>query len=412
MSKGAFISTMIIVLIILCGAGVGVMFFMMNSAGGSSDIESQLKENIQSNIISLLASMSSVSFDYMVDEDDMGFSELFEPAVKTDKNIKYIYAINKDGVVIGTTEGENEIGRRVSNPEITLKNSDKYDIEWKGNDLYVYYPIENIGGLYLKYTLPPVQTSNNTPIIPMAIGFGIVLIGGILITIILGLKIPSATDEEEFVGISSERVQQLRREEQEVQKKIEEKKNQLKEIENQIEEKNKEKTEIETALAGFEEKKKELESFNSQKEGLERVIKELEDKKESLMTEIANLKKEHETVAQNPEVQNLETRIESLKKEASVLIETIKKYKEESIRLAKEIEEKKKQLAATASSSSIDMEKRKAEEVALTQRIITKRREEIALSQRIEMKKKKEQELEKRLQLLVQKIKKLEKGNQ
>ncbi len=415
MNKGAFIISMIISLIILSIISGGIIYFLSMNTQSTDDTDKYRKETIEKNMLALLGSMQSVSLDFILDEDDLGFSDLFNPAIQNNKNIKYIYAINSDGIVIGTTVNESEIGRKISNPDIVLKNSDKPIIEWKDNRLYAYYPVGKVGGLYLNYELPSLPQKKASPYLPIGAGVAVFLIGGIIVTVIFGSKISQVDENDEFVGISSEKVQELRREEQAVKTKIENRKKELQDLENSLKEKQTELASLNEQLSSIEEKKKEIESLNSQKEGLERIVSEMEEKRKGLESELVSKKKDIAELENNPEVISLTGKINNLREEISKLTDTYQKYKAELTNIMKEIELKKKELASIpkpdTSAVNADIEKKKAEEKAITQRIINKRREEIALSQRIEMKKRKEQELSKRLELLMQKMKNMDKGN-
>jgi len=111
------------------------------------------------------------------------------------------------------------------------------------------------------------------------------------------------------------------------------------------------------------------------------------------------------------EITKLENQIKNFKLQLQQVITDIEVKRKEEATLTEKIKQLKTQASQISSTampaSSVDLEKKKKEEIEITQRIVAKRKEEIALSQRIELKRKKELELTGRIELLEKKLKEL-----
>lgn len=416
MKKGNLIIVIIVgftaVSILMTGAG----FFLL-SGSSSSDIEKIMNDERIESSVNLANVIAAASIDPLFMEDDFVINEIINNAVDASNGlINYIYVLDDNKKVWGDTKNPTNVLKPFSDKNIKLLASEARKIQKIDDKIFdAAVPImagkNKIGEVHLGMAYPTVTGSDSSPgIIPFIIMLAIGIVGTGIITVVV-FKILSNVGAEFATSLKSAKLDEFRKQEEEAQKGLTAKNMEVKnaekkltEINDKIKEMGSKYDEVQNTIDKsdqiIEEKKKQAEFYEKKIGELEAKQKGMKDSGEDSKSLIA-AKKELMTI--KSQVNNFKLQLQQTIAE----IETKRKEENELTAKLKSLQNQQAQGAGSAPVSSQDIEKKKREELEITQRIVAKRKEEIALSQRIELKRKKELELTGRIELLEKKLKEM-----
>ncbi len=417
MKKGNLLTSVIVGFIVISILMVAVGFITMPS-GDNKAVKEMIQKERQSTALKVASVIAASSIDPIYNEDDFVINETINNVVKSsDGQIIYVYVIDKDKIVWGDTKNPGNVLKPFSDKKIKSIGSENQKIQEISDDIFdVGVPIlagkKKIGEVHLGMKKAVItNTGNQKPLITFIIMFVIGLIGTIVIAVILSNMLNNV-GAEFATSLKSAKLEELRKQEAEVQKHITSKNQEIKNAEKKLEEIN---AKIKELGAKYDEVTTTLKTADEQIEEKKKQVEFYENKVDELVDQQKNLKDEIEKVKQanvdKAEITKLENQIKNFKLQLQQVLTDIEVKRKEEIALTEKIKQLKAQASQISSSaaptSSVDLEKKKKEEIEITQRIVAKRKEEIALSQRIELKRKKELELTGRIELLEKKLKEL-----
>lgn len=421
MKKG----TLLIVII----AGFAVITLVMSAigfflipGGGGEEINEKMIEAREETAVNIANVIAAASIDPLYLEDDFVINETIQKAMDNSGGmITYIYVLDADRKVWGDTQDPTNVLKTFKRPEIELLSSENRKIQKISDQMFdAGVPIldagEKIGEVHIGVKYPPVQqASGSMPIVPVGIMFAIGLIGTIIIAMVVS-RMMENVGAAFATSLKSAKLDELRKQEDEAQKTLTAKNQKVKEAEKKLEEVNSRIKELgskydevrdtlDKSDEKIAEKEKQIEYYNNKIEELEKKAKTA--KQQADVPEMSDKQKR--------EISTLKSQVNNFKIQLQQTISEIEKKRQEEKELNERIKKEKAQLSNVSSSSSApatseDIEKKKREEIEITQRIVSKRKEEIALSQRIELKRKKELELTGRIEMLEKKLKEMGNG--
>ena len=421
MKKG----TLLIVII----AGFAVITLIMSAigfflipGGGGEEINEKMIEARKETAVNIANVIAAASVDPLYLEDDFVINETITKAMDNSGGmITYIYVLDADRKVWGDTQDPTNVLKTFKRPSIELLSSENRKIQKISDQIFdAGVPIldagEKIGEVHIGVKYPPVQqASGSMPIVPVGIMFAIGLIGTIVIAMVVS-RMMENVGAAFATSLKSAKLDELKKQEDEAQKTLTAKNQKVKEAEKKLEGVNSKIKELgskydevrdtlDKSDEKIAEKEKQIEYYNNKIEELEKKAKAA--KQQADVPEMSDKQKR--------EISTLKSQVNNFKIQLQQTISEIEKKRQEEKELNERIKKEKAQLSNVSSSGSApatseDIEKKKREEIEITQRIVSKRKEEIALSQRIELKRKKELELTGRIEMLEKKLKEMGNG--
>lgn len=416
MKKGNLLIVIIVgfsvISILMTGAG---FFFLSGSS--SSDMEKIMNDERIESAINLANVVAAASIDPLFMEDDFVINEIINNAVDASGGmINYIYVLDDNKKVWGDTKNPTNVLKPFSDKTIKVLSSENRKIQKIDDKIFdAAVPImagkNKIGEVHIGMAYPKVGETDSSPgIIPFIIMLAIGIAGTVVIAVIVS-KILSNVGAEFATSLKSAKLDELRKQEEDAQKGLTAKNMEVKnaekklaDINDKIKEMGSKYDEVQNTISKsdeiIEEKKKQAEFFEKKIEELENKQKNMKDSGEDSKSLIA-AKKELMTI--KSQVNNFKLQLQQTIAE----IEMKRKEEKDLTAQLKSLQNQQAQGAGNGPVSSEDIEKKKREELEITQRIVAKRKEEIALSQRIELKRKKELELTGRIELMEKKLKEM-----
>lgn len=416
MKKGNLLIVIIVgfsvISILMTGAG---FFFLSGSS--SSDMEKIMNEERIESAINLANVVAAASIDPLFMEDDFVINEIINNAVDASGGmINYIYVLDDNKKVWGDTKNPTNVLKPFSDKTIKVISSEKRKIQKIDDKIFdAAVPImagkNKIGEVHIGMAYPKVGETDSSPgIIPFIIMLVIGIAGTAVIAVIVS-KILSNVGAEFATSLKSAKLDELRKQEEDAQKGLTAKNMEVKnaekklaDINDKIKEMGSKYDEVQNTISKsdeiIEEKKKQAEFY-------EKKIAELENKQKNMKDSGEDSKS---LIAAKKELMTIKSQVNNFKLQLQQTIAEIEmKRKEEKDLTAqlKSLQNQQAQGPVNGPVSSEDIEKKKREELEITQRIVAKRKEEIALSQRIELKRKKELELTGRIELMEKKLKEM-----
>lgn len=416
MKKGNLLIVIIVgfsvISILMTGAG---FFFLSGSS--SSDMEKIMNDERIESAINLANVVAAASIDPLFMEDDFVINEIINNAVDASGGmINYIYVLDDNKKVWGDTKNPTNVLKPFSDKTIKVLSSENRKIQKIDDKIFdAAVPImagkNKIGEVHIGMAYPKVGETDASPgIIPFIIMLAIGIAGTAVIAVIVS-KILSNVGAEFATSLKSAKLDELRKQEEDAQKGLTAKNMEVKnaekklaDINDKIKEMGSKYDEVQNTISKsdeiIEEKKKQAEFYEKKIEELENKQKNMKDSGEDSKSLIA-AKKELMTI--KSQVNNFKLQLQQTIAE----IEMKRKEEKDLTAQLKSLQNQQAQGAGNGPVSSEDIEKKKREELEITQRIVAKRKEEIALSQRIELKRKKELELTGRIELMEKKLKEM-----
>jgi len=413
----SFIATLIIMTV------VGIVM-APKGGGASTDYTSILTKERNDAGINLANVIANASIDPILDEDELPIMEMIKNTADNSAGlIDYIIVLDNDGTIWGDSKNPTNVSKPYDGKKIKLITSENRLIQDVDDKLFdASVPVKTgskkIGEVHVgmrKVQIEAPKQSSSGSITPFIIMLIIGIIGIFIIVIVLSGMLNNLGSE--FASsIRSSKIDELRKQEDEVQKEINAKKGEMKSIEKTMAEKNSkmkelgsrydeiEKT-IRTSDETINEKKKQVEFF-------ENKINELASKQKDMKEDIDKAK---QVDGASEELKMIKNQVDTFRMQLQQIMNDIESKRNEENSLATKLQQMKSQSAQMAANPAIagagsgltaaEIEQKKKEEIEITQRKVAKRREEIALSQRIELKRKKELELTGRIELMEKKLK-------
>ncbi len=418
MKKGNLIIIIIVGFSIISIAMTGVGFVLLSGGGGDSDAGKIIEERTIESAVNLASVIAAASIDPLFMEDDFVINEMINKAVEASGgNIDYIYVLDDNKKVWGDTKNPTNVLKPFSDKSIELVKSENRKIQKINDRIFdAGVPIiagkNKIGEVHLGMKYPDIPISSSSPeIMPFIIIFVIGIIGALGIAFAVS-KVLSNVGAEFATSLKSAKLDELRKQEEDAQKSLTSKNMEVKESEKKLDEINMKIKELGSKYDDVQntinksdeiiaDKKKQADYYEKRIEELAEKQKNMKDDAES--SKMAGVSKQ-ELVTLKSQVNNFKLQlqqtineIENKRKEEKALTEKIKSLQTNAAKAG----------GAAGPVSSQDMEKKKREEIEITQRIVAKRKEEIAMSQRVELKRKKELELTGRIELMEKKLKEM-----
>lgn len=421
----SFIATLIIMTVI------GIV---MAPKGGSSstDYSSILNKERNDAAINLANVIANASIDPILDEDELPIMEMIKNTADNSGGlIDYIIVLDNDGTIWGDSKSPTNVSKPYDNKKIKLITSENRLIQDVDDSYFdASVPVKtgtkkigevHVGMKKVKLEAPAKGSSGGVTVFIIMLVVGI--IGTVVIVIILSSMLNNLGSA--FASsIRSSKIEDLRKQEEDVQKDIGAKKTELKNIEKSIAETSAkmkelgsrydeiEKT-IRTSDETINEKTKQIEFYENKLNELAAKQKDMKDdidkakQVEGASEELKMIKNQVDTFRM--QLQQIMNDIETKRNEENALVQKLQQLKAQSAQIAAN-----PAMAGGAGAApgltAAEIDQKKKEEIEVTQRIVAKRKEEIALSQRIELKRKKELELTGRIELLEKKLKELGNG--
>lgn len=427
MKKSTFITLFIIaIFVILCINAVIVFLFTPAKSSGEKVNTKELLQNERTemgfNIASVIA---GAVLEPLLDQDE---APIMDIAINTVKNsnglIDYILVVDSEGTLFGDSKQPTNVLKPFNYQNIKLLKSENRLIQDVDNNivdvgLAIKTGDKKRGEVHIgikKVAFEDKSGENKqSPIVAVILNIIIGIILSVIFALVISSKLSSGGD---FVNLRSAKIDELRKQEEELQKTLTSKQNEIKskeqkiaELEKKIKETGSKYDEVDRIIK---ESEQEINEKRRQVEFYENKINELVEKQKNLKEEIDKVK---ESQTSDQELKMLKNQIDTFKIQLQQIISDIEVKRNEEQKLSERINQLKMQASQIPQGvqsgegvSNIDLEKKRKEEFEITQRIVAKRKEEIALSQRLELKRKKELELTGRIEMLEKKLKDMGNG--
>jgi hypothetical protein len=425
MKKGKFTILMIVgVSVILILTSIIVMVLSPKaSQSNSSDVKDMLVKERNDAAINLASVIASASLEPLLDEDEGPIMEMILATVENSNGmIDYIYVIDTENILWGDSKTPTNVSKPFNVSKVkTLTNEDRLIQDIDANIFDAGVPIRtgnkkrgevHIGMKKVNYEQKP-QKSSGSPVVGVAASFGVGIIGAIILAVLMSNMLGGGGGE--FASLRSAKIEELRKQEEDAQRTLNNKLTEVKNAEKRLDEMNKKIKEtgsrydevdkiIRESDQEISEKKKQIEFY-------ENKINELTEKQKSLKD---GIDKSKQSDTSTEELKMIKNQVDTFRLQLQQIMSDIESKRNEENTLNQRIQQMKTQSAQMSSAlpggapiSSQEMEQKRKEEIEITQRIVAKRKEEIALSQRVELKRKKELELTGRLEMLEKKLKEM-----
>lgn len=427
MKKSTFIFLLIILIfIILCINAVIVFIFSPSKTTVEKVSTKELLQNERTEMAFNIASViSGAVLEPLLDEDEAPIMDIAMNTVKNSNGlIDYVIVVNTDGVIFGDSKQPTNVLKPFNYQNIKLLKSENrlvQDIEQNIADvaLAIKTGDKKRGEVHIgikKVTFEDKSGGEKqSPILAVILNIVIGLILSVVFALIISTKLSSGGD---FVNLRSAKIDELRKQEDELQKILVSKQNEIKskeqkisEIEKKIKETGSKYDEVDRIIK---ESEQEINEKRRQIEFYENKLNELIEKQKNLKEDLDKVK---ESQSADQELKMLKNQIDTFKVQLQQIMNDIEVKRNEEQKLVERINQLKLQatqmpqgVQSAEGLGSVDLEKKRKEEFEITQRIVAKRKEEIALSQRLELKRKKELELTGRIEMLEKKLKEMGNG--
>ncbi|MEJ5307265.1 MAG: hypothetical protein WHT27_03065 [candidate division WOR-3 bacterium] len=427
MKKSTFIILLIIsIFIILCINAVIVFIFAPAKSTGEKVSTKELLQNERTEMAFNIASViAGAVLEPLLDEDE---APIMDVAMNTVKNsnglIDYVIVVNTDGVVFGDSKQPTNVLKPFNYQNIKLLKSENrlvQDVDQNISDIALAIKTgdKKRGEVHIGIKKVVFEDKSGekkqTPILAVILNLVIGLVLSVVFATVISSKLSSGAD---FVNLRSAKIDELRKQEEELQKTLASKQNEIKskeqkiaELERKIKETGSKYDEVDRIIK---ESEQEINEKRRQIEFYENKLNELIEKQKNLKEELDKVK---ENQSSDQELKMLKNQIDTFKIQLQQIMNDIEIKRNEEQKLVERINQLKLQASqmpqgvpAAEGLSNIDLEKKRKEEFEITQRIVAKRKEEIALSQRLELKRKKELELTGRIEMLEKKLKEMGNG--
>ncbi|HAF08403.1 MAG: hypothetical protein QME48_02170 [bacterium] len=422
MKKSTFITLFIIsIFVILCINAIIVFLFTPTKSSGEKVNTKELLQNERTEMgFSIASVIAGAVLEPLLDEDEAPIMDVVISTVKNSGGlIDYVLVVDSEGTLFGDSKKPTNVLKSFNYPNIKLLKSENRLIQEADSNiidigLAIKTGDKKRGEVHLGLKKVVFEDKGGekkeSPILAIILNIIVGIILSFIFALILSSKLSASGD---FVNLRSAKIEELRKQEEEIQKTLASKQNEIKnkekriaELEKKIQETGSKYDEVDRIIK---ESEQEINEKRKQVEFYENKINELVEKQKNLKEEIDKVK---EGKTSDQELKMLKNQIDTFKIQLQQIISDIEVKRNEEQKLSERINQLKMQASQIPQSvqsgggiSNMDLEKKRKEEFEITQRIVAKRKEEIALSQRLELKRKKELELTGRIEMLEKKLK-------